>query len=141
MRLLKRQTKFRLHRFIFVRRLHASSGSDWTMFHGAIVQSQDQGLGERREGPDWERLIHQTRLHHKIMFQFHAHFKHIVHFPKRSSRLLSQILSFVSEASLVIDFEQSVWRDYDSILPIYFHLTSCSLLMLHADAGTGCEVS
>ena len=79
--------------------LHASSGWAWTMFHGAIVQSQDQGLGER------ERLARQTRLHHKIMFQFHAHFKHNAHFPKRSSRLLSLILSFVSEASLGIDCE------------------------------------
>ena len=109
------------------------------MFHGSIVQSQDQGLGER--GTDWERLVLQTRLHHKIMFQFHAHFKHNVHFPDRSSRLLSLILSLVAEARLGRDCELTVERDYDSILPIYFHLTSCPALMLRADAGTGCEVS
>ena len=107
---------------LFVRRLHASSAGAWTMLHGAIVQSQDQGLGETAQtGRD---SIHQTRLHHKIMFQFHAHFKHNVHFPKRSSRLLSLILSLVAEARLGRDCELTVEWDYDSILPIYFHLTS-----------------
>ena len=94
---MKRKKRLWLLR-LFVRRLHASSAGVWTMLHGAIVQSQDQGLGETAQtGRD---SIHQTRLSHKIMFQFHAHFKHNVHFPKRSSRLLSLILSFVSQASL-----------------------------------------